>query len=53
MKHIDKMTHNEEAKYVEVSEQRINIKSNIINEKLNKAIIKQIAPYLIMQKQLK
>jgi hypothetical protein len=53
MSHISKMTGREEAKYVEVSEQRINIKSDIINEKLNKAILKHIAPCFLMQKQLK
>jgi hypothetical protein len=51
--HIDKMSGIEEAKFVEVSEQRLNIKSDIITKRLNKSIIKHIAPYFIMQKQLK
>jgi hypothetical protein len=53
IKRIDKMSGIEEAKYVEVSEQRINIKSDIITKRLNKSIIKHIAPYFIMQKQFK
>jgi hypothetical protein len=52
MNSITKMTGREEAKYVEVSEQRVNIKSDMITEKLNKAILKHISPCFLMQKQL-
>jgi hypothetical protein len=53
MNSITKMTGREEAKYVEVSEQRVNIKSDMITEKLNKAILKHISPCFLMQKHLK
>ena len=49
---LDKMTGLEEARYVEVVEQRINIKSDILTRKMNKSIIKYIAPYFIMKKQI-
>jgi hypothetical protein len=53
MENINKMSGREEAKYVEVSEQRVNIKSDMISEKLNKAILKHISPCFLMQKHLK
>ncbi len=50
---IDKMSALEESRYIEVVSQTLNIKSDIRSERLNKAIVKHIAPYFLMQKQLK
>jgi hypothetical protein len=52
IKHLDKMTKIEEDRYVEVSEQRINIKGEILNDKLNKAVMKFIAPCFVLQKRV-
>ena len=50
LKHLDKMTKKEESRFAEVSEQRITIKEEILNDRLQKGIIKMIAPCFVLQK---
>ena len=52
LKHLDTMTKKEESRFAEVSEQRITIKEEILNERLGKGVIKIIAPCFVLHKQI-